>query len=32
MDLKKKDERLKTGEALPLMEAYYTIQGEGYHK
>ena len=32
MDLKKKDERLETGEALPLMEAYYTIQGEGYHK
>ena len=21
-----------TGLALPLMEAFYTIQGEGYHK
>jgi organic radical activating enzyme len=20
------------GDALPLMEAFYTIQGEGYHK
>ncbi len=25
-------EKLKTGEMLPLMEAFYTIQGEGYHK
>ena len=32
MDHKKNHERLETGEALPLMEAYYTIQGEGHHK
>ena len=25
-------ERVKHGEMLPLMEAFYTIQGEGYHK
>ena len=25
-------DQLKTGELLPLMEAFYTIQGEGYHK
>ena len=23
---------LQEGQALPLMEAFYTIQGEGYHK
>ena len=25
-------ERINKGEMLPLMEAFYTIQGEGYHK
>lgn len=25
------DERLKNGELLPLMEEFYTIQGEGFH-
>ena len=25
------DEQLNRGEILPLMEAFYTIQGEGYH-
>lgn len=28
----KTDTRVATGQALPLMEAFYTIQGEGYHK
>ena len=28
-DLKK---AVEAGIALPLMEAFYTIQGEGYHK
>ena len=32
MDLQKKDQKLEAGEVLPLMEAFYTIQGEGYHK
>ena len=32
MDLQKKDQMLEAGEVLPLMEAFYTIQGEGYHK
>jgi|TARA_X000000950_G_scaffold66210_2_gene81520 organic radical activating enzyme len=32
MDLAKKDHKLEKGEVLPLMEAFYTIQGEGYHK
>lgn len=25
-------EKIKSGEYLPLMEAFYTIQGEGYHQ
>ena len=25
-------DQVKTGNALPLMEAFYTLQGEGYHK
>jgi 7-carboxy-7-deazaguanine synthase len=25
-------EQVRTGKALPLMEAFYTLQGEGYHK
>ena len=32
MNLKIKDQKLEKGEALPLMEAFYTIQGEGYHR
>ena len=32
MDLKKQGEMLAEGTLLPLMEAFYTIQGEGYHK
>ena len=32
MDLKKQGEMLAQGTMLPLMEAFYTIQGEGYHK
>ena len=32
MDLQKKDQKLEAGEVLPLMEAFYTIQGEGYPK
>ena len=32
MDIQKKDQKLEAGEVLPLMEAFYTIQGEGYHK
>ena len=32
MDLQKKDQMLEAGEVLPLMEAFYTIQGEGFHK
>jgi len=27
----KKQTKIKKGELLPLMEAFYTIQGEGYH-
>ena len=26
------NERVQKGEMLPLMEAFYTIQGEGFHK
>ena len=29
---KKTQESLKKGESLPLMEAFYTIQGEGFYK
>jgi len=25
-------EALKSGQVVPLMEEFYTIQGEGYHK
>ncbi len=25
-------DQVKLGEMLPLMEAFYSIQGEGYHK
>ena len=32
MDLKKQTVMLEAGTILPLMEAFYTIQGEGYHK
>ena len=32
MYLQKKNQKLEMGEVLPLMEAFYTIQGEGYHK
>ena len=32
MDLQNKDQKFETGEILPLMEAFYTIQGEGYYK
>ncbi|MCB0425560.1 MAG: 7-carboxy-7-deazaguanine synthase QueE, partial [Mangrovimonas sp.] len=31
MELTVKD-RVETGEMLPLMEEFYTIQGEGFHK
>ncbi|UZO80508.1 7-carboxy-7-deazaguanine synthase QueE [Aquimarina sp. ERC-38] len=30
--LKKEEELVNQGKMLPLMEAFYTIQGEGYHK
>lgn len=30
--LKETEKLLKSGKVLPLMEAFYTIQGEGYHK
>ena len=29
---KELQEQIDNGEALPLMEAFYTIQGEGFHK
>ena len=29
---KNTQELLQKGEALPVMEAFYTIQGEGFHK
>ena len=29
---KKNQELLEKGEVLPLMEAFYSIQGEGFHK
>ena len=32
MDYKKHREMLEAGTLIPLMEAFYTIQGEGYHK
>lgn len=32
MDYKKQREMLEAGTLIPLMEAFYTIQGEGYHK
>ena len=32
MGFDEKHFRLEKGEVLPLMEAFYTIQGEGYHK
>ena len=32
MYLQKKDQKLELGEVLPLMEAFNTIQGEGYYK
>ena len=32
MYLQKKDQKLEMGEVLPLMEAFNTIQGEGYYK
>src|SRR5210317_1618831 len=32
MSEKKQQIDVSTGKALPLMEAFYTIQGEGYHK
>ena len=32
MDYSKHREMLEAGTTLPLMEAFYTIQGEGYHK
>ena len=32
MDIKKQDKMLAKGTMLPLMEAFYSIQGEGYFK
>ena len=32
MDLNNHEEMLASGRIIPLMEAFYTIQGEGYHK
>ena len=32
MDLQNKYQKFEKGEVLPLMEAFYTIQGEGYYK
>ena len=32
MDIKKQDKMLAKGTMLPLMEAFYSIQGEGYYK
>lgn len=31
MEVKNLEQLVKTGEYLPLMEAFYTIQGEGHH-
>ena len=28
----KRSERVEKGVSFPLMEAFYTLQGEGYHK
>ena len=32
MNLNRESDNVKSGKMLPLMEAFYTIQGEGYHK
>ena len=32
MNLNIESDNVKSGKMLPLMEAFYTIQGEGYHK
>ena len=32
MNLNRESDKVKSGKMLPLMEAFYTIQGEGYHK
>ena len=32
MNIKKQGEMLAKGTMLPLMEAFYSIQGEGYYK
>jgi len=32
MDFKTQEKMLEEGTLLPLMEAFYTLQGEGYHK
>lgn len=32
MELEQDRIRIKKGTLLPLMEAFYTLQGEGYHK
>lgn len=32
MSLHKEDTAVETGLALPLMESFYTVQGEGYHQ